>query len=160
MEFFAETFVKNRKQSGFTSLILSEYMIIYTQALNEITAERLEGFFVGWPNPPSKQSHMKILRGSYCFWVAMDKAKNKVIGFITAISDGVISAYIPLLEVLPEYQNRGIGKELVSHMQASLKDLYMVDLLCDAELQDFYQKLGMKNATGSFLRRYERQNCD
>lgn len=47
-------------------------MIIFIQSLDEITEDMLEGFFVGWPNPPSKQSHIKILKGSYCFWAAVD----------------------------------------------------------------------------------------
>jgi ribosomal protein S18 acetylase RimI-like enzyme len=102
---------------------------------------------------------MNILKGSYCFWVAIDDIANKAVGFITAISDGVISAYIPLLEVLPVYQSKGIGKELVSRMLASLSGFYMVDLLCDEELQGYYAKFGMHKATGSFLRNYERQNC-
>lgn len=120
----------------------------------------LAGFFVGWPNPPSNQSHFKILKGSYCFWAAIDKTKGNVVGFITAISDGVISAYIPLLEVLPEYQHAGIGGQLVMRMLDSLKGFYMVDLLCDEPLRDYYKKFGMSDATGSFLRNYEHQNCE
>ena len=38
--------------------------------------------------------------------LARDDA-GRVVGFVTAISDGVLSAYIPLLEVLPEYQGAG-----------------------------------------------------
>ena len=134
-------------------------MIEYTSSLEHITEEIIEdGFFVGWPNPPSKKSHLKILKGSYCVWLAIDK--NKVIGFITAVSDGVLSAYIPLLEVLPEYQNQGIGSELVSRMLESLRHLYMIDLLCDEDLQKYYSKFKMVNATGSLLRNYERQNCE
>lgn len=134
-------------------------MIIYTQSLNMLTEDMLEGFFNGWPNPPSKESHLEILKGSYFIWLAIDELKNRVAGFITAISDGVISAYIPLLEVLPEYQNTGIGKELVARMLNSLKNFYMVDLLCDKELQGYYEKFGMHNATGAFLRNYKRQSC-
>ncbi|MCL2368335.1 MAG: GNAT family N-acetyltransferase [Oscillospiraceae bacterium] len=135
-------------------------MIAYTNTLEGINEEMLSGFFVGWPNPPSKTAHMKILEGSYCVWLAIDKEIDKVIGFVTAISDGVLSAYIPLLEVLPAYQNAGIGKKLVSHMLESLKPLYMVDLLCDKELQGYYAKLGMHEATGSCLRNYNRQSCE
>lgn len=135
-------------------------MITYTQSLNELTEDMLDGFFVGWPNPPSKQSHMKILKGSYSFWAAIDKDKNKTVGFITALSDGILSAYIPLLEVLPEFQHTGIGRELVYRMIDTLKDFYMVDLLCDIQLQEYYKKFGMSNATGSFLRNYKRQNCE
>jgi len=135
-------------------------MIDYTSSLENISEEMLSGFFVGWPNPPSQSAHIKILKGSYCVWLAIDKNKNKVIGFINATSDGVLSAYIPLLEVLPEYQNTGVGKELVANMLDSLKKFYMVDLLCDKDLQDYYAKFGMQEATGSFLRNYDRQSCE
>jgi ribosomal protein S18 acetylase RimI-like enzyme len=133
-------------------------MIRYTNNLEEIGIETLAGFFVGWPSPPSPTTHMKILQGSYRVWLAVDIESNAVVGFVNAISDGVLSAYIPLIEVLPAYQNNGIGKELLSRMLESLKNLYMVDLLCDAEMQSYYGKLGMNNATGAFLRNYERQS--
>jgi len=44
---------------------------------------------------------------------------NAVTGFVTAISDGVISAFIPLLEVLPEDQHQRIGTELVCRSLSS-----------------------------------------
>jgi ribosomal protein S18 acetylase RimI-like enzyme len=53
-----------------------------------------------------------------------------------------MSAYIPLLEVLPEYQGSGIGSELVRRVLAPVGDLYMVDLACDEELVPFYERLG------------------
>ena len=72
--------------------------------------------------------------------------------------DGVLSAYIPLLEVLPKYQSKGIGKDLAARMLQSLEHFYMVDVLCDVELQEFYRSLGMHDGTGSLLRNYNRQN--
>jgi len=136
-------------------------MIKYTSDIANITTNMLDGgFFVGWPNPPSAHSHLRMLRGSYIAWIAIDSTSNKVVGFINAVSDGVMAAYIPLLEVLPEYQSRGIGKELVSRMLESLKHLYMVDLLCDQEKQNFYAKFGMHKAIGMFTRNYERQSCN
>jgi len=135
-------------------------MIKYTTDMTRITCDMLDGgFFVGWPNPPSAQAHLRILNGAYIAWVAIDTHSNKVVGFINAVSDGVLSAYIPLLEVLPEYQKQGIGKALVSRMLESLKNLYMVDLLCDKDMQDYYAKFGMHKATGSLIRNYNRQNC-
>ena len=134
-------------------------MLTYTTNTNQLTAEMLEGgFFVDWPNPPSPAVHLRILQGSYLTWLAIDTETDKVVGFINAVSDGVLSAYIPLLEVLPQYQGQGIGSELVKRMIDSLKHLYMVDVLCDQNLQKYYAKFGMRNATGAFLRNYERQN--
>ncbi|MFT4968487.1 MAG: ribosomal protein S18 acetylase RimI-like enzyme [Chitinophagales bacterium] len=37
---------------------------------------------------------------------------QKVIGFINAISDKTLSAYLPLIEVLPSYQKQGVGKNI------------------------------------------------
>ena len=122
----------------------------------DLEVSQLKGFFVGWPNPPSEDVFLRILEGSYKSIVAFDD--EKVVGFITAISDGVLSAYIPLLEVLPEYQSKGIGKELVSKMKTELSHLYMVDLLCDEELIPYYEKLGMNKATGALIRNYENQS--
>jgi ribosomal protein S18 acetylase RimI-like enzyme len=132
-------------------------MIVYTDSLDGITPERLRGFFVGWPNPPSPATHRRILAGSAHVILALDGVVGPVVGFITAISDGVLTAYIPLLEVLPAYQGRGIGSELVRRLLERLEGLYAVDLLCDPDVQPFYARLGLRPASGMLLRRYERQ---
>jgi ribosomal protein S18 acetylase RimI-like enzyme len=136
----------------------SDQLIIYKVSAKDVTADMLGGFFVGWPNPPSPSTHLKLLVNSYKVVLAIDEASNQVIGFISAISDGVLSAYIPLLEVLPEYQNKGIGKELVQRMLHELNDIYMIDLLCDKDLQSFYEKSNMIKASGMFKRNYSRQS--
>ena len=84
---------------------------------------------------------------------APDAAVDRVVGFITAISDGVLAAYIPLLEVLPDYRGQGIGTELVRRLLHKLNGLYMVDVLCDPGLQPFYARLGMLPSTGMMIRR-------
>ncbi|MEL6309877.1 MAG: GNAT family N-acetyltransferase [Chloroflexota bacterium] len=134
--------------------------MIYTDSLNSITAEQLSGgFFVGWLNPPAPDVHLKLMQGSYKVWLAHDSEKdNQIVGFITAISDGVLTAFIPLLEVLPDYQEQGIGSELVRHMLESLDHLYSVDLLCDAPLQAYYERFGMQRANGMAQRNYDNQN--
>ena len=106
-------------------------MIEYSTSLDKVTTDQLDGFFVGWPNPPGNKAFLRLLKGSYRIVIALEN--KKVIGFISAISDGVLSAYIPLLEVLPEYQSKGVGQHLVSRMKEALNHLYMIDLLCDAE---------------------------
>ena len=74
------------------------------------------------------------------------------------VSDGVLSAYIPLLEVLPAYQQSGIGAELMRLMLETLSDIYMVDLLCDLEVQPYYERMGMRRATGMLVRNYAAQS--
>lgn len=130
--------------------------IIYTNDSANLSIENLQGFFVGWQNAPTPEKFLKLLGQSNYRIIAKDG--EKIIGFITAISDGVLAAYIPFLEVLPEYQGKGVGSELVSRMFEELKDYYMIDLLCDENLQPFYEKLGMSKATGMMMRNYENQS--
>jgi GNAT superfamily N-acetyltransferase len=133
----------------------------YSCGIEGITPEHLDGFFVGWPNPPSPETHLRILEGSDHVVLAIDDAVDggaAVVGFITAISDGVLTAHIPLLEVLPDYQGAGIGSELVRRMLELLDDLYAVDLICDTDLQPFYARLGLRPAPAMMVRRYERQS--
>ena len=131
-------------------------MIEYSSSIDNLELDDLRGFFVGWPNPPSEETFLKLLKSS--FKVIIAKEDNKVIGFITSISDGVLSAYIPFLEVLPSFQGKGIGKELVSIMKNELKNIYMIDLLCDEGLIPYYEKQGMMKATGMLIRNYDKQN--
>ncbi len=93
--------------------------------------------------PPSPDTHRRILRGSEVVVLAWDDTDHRVVGFITAVGDGVLAASIPLLEVLIEYQGVGIGTELVRRMLTELEGRYMVDLTCDPELVPFYERLGL-----------------
>ncbi len=132
-------------------------MVTYTESVDGVREEALEGFFVGWPNPPSLRTHLKILKSSAFVVIARDEHSGDVVGFINAISDGVLTAYIPLLEVLPAYQGQGIGSELLRRLLSRLSHLYMVDLMCDKGLQPFYERAGMAPATGMMVRNFERQ---
>lgn len=130
----------------------------FIDSVGAITPDQLRGFFAGWPDPPSPETHLAILRRSDAVMLAVDDETGQVVGFINALNDGVLSAFIPLLEVLPEYQGRGIGSELVRRMLAQLGDMYAVDLLCDVDMQPFYARLGMTAGQGMMLRRHDRQS--
>jgi ribosomal protein S18 acetylase RimI-like enzyme len=132
-------------------------MIVYRDDLTGIEASHLAGFFEGWPKPPTAETHLRLLARSDELVLAWDDEANRVVGFITAISDGVLSAYIPLLEVLPEYRGGGIGSELLRRMLAKLENYYMVDLVCDPHMASFYERFGLSRATAMAFRRRERQ---
>lgn len=133
-------------------------MIRYINSTECVVVDNLGEFFVGWPNPPSAQTHLDLLNQSDQIILAIDEDSGNVVGFITAITDNVLSAYIPLLEVLPAYQGQGIGKALVKMMLEKLSGLYMVDLLCDQELQSFYSQIGMMPGFGMMRRNYDCQS--
>jgi ribosomal protein S18 acetylase RimI-like enzyme len=130
----------------------SKELIVYIESVEGIRPGQLEGFFVGWPNPPSPETHLRLLANSDHIVLAVDGGTGNVVGFITALSDGVLAAYLPLLEVLPAYQGQGIGSELIRRMLEKLDGLRIVDLMCDPELQPFYARFGMKPYCGMIIR--------
>ena len=118
-------------------------MIEYAEDPSGLSADRLRGgFFEGWPTPPSSERHLAHLRGAEVAIVAIDPAGGTVVGFVTAIGDGTLTAFVPLLEVLPAYRGRGIGRELVRRVLVRLADRSSIDLVCDPELVPFYERLG------------------
>ncbi len=126
-------------------------MITYTTDVEDLTPDQLGGFFVGWPWPPSRHQFAAVLRSSYRAVVALDSTTGRAVGFITAISDGVLTAFVPWLEVLPDYQGQGIGTQLLRRMLTELDHLYSVDLICDPELRKFYERAGMVPLQGMGL---------
>ena len=131
-----------------------EKMIAYTDSADNVTPQMLQGFFRGWKKPPSPESHLQILRNSDYVRLAVDSESQRVVGFVTAITDHVQSAFIPLLEVLPEYQNQGIGTELMNRMLGKLEEIPSIDLCCDPPLQPFYERLGMARSVGMMIYHY------
>ena len=124
----------------------------YTTSLDGVTAEQLEGFFEGWPNPPSPARHLQLLHGSAHVVLAIEAGSDRVLGFINALSDGTLSAFVPLLEVRPECRRHGIGSELVRRMLDRLADHYSIDLMCDADVMPFYERLGLSRMGGMAIR--------
>lgn len=136
-------------------------MIRYTTSLAGITENHLQSpFFVGWFNPPNAEAHLRILQGSSDVVLAIDTATEQVVGFITANTDYVISVFIPLLEVTPDYQGQGIGTELFQRMIDKFQNIYAFDLLADKEFHSFYERFGMQSAEAMAVRNYDRQSCN
>ena len=129
-------------------------MIGYQYDISGLTEADMDPFFEGWPQKPKPAKRIEILKNSDYVIIALDG--SNMIGFINAITDKTLSAYIPLLEVVPQYRKQGIGTELVKRMLEQLKDYYMIDLCCDEQLEGFYKKLGMQRVTGMIKRNYER----
>lgn len=76
-----------------------------------------------------------------------------MVGYATGLSDGVLFAYLSSLEVLPPYQGQGLGRELVLRLLAEMPEVYAVDLICDPELQSFYERCGFTPYSGAVIRR-------
>jgi ribosomal protein S18 acetylase RimI-like enzyme len=124
-------------------------VIVYVDDVSGLAPDQLRGgFFEGWPAAPSAELHLEHLRGAEVAIVAIDAPGDDsldaapVVGFVTAIGDGVLTAFVPLLEVLPAYRGRGIGTELMRRILDRLGERYSIDLVADADAVPFYERLG------------------
>jgi ribosomal protein S18 acetylase RimI-like enzyme len=129
-------------------------MVFYSESLHGITPSKLRGFHADWANPPSSEKLFRMMRGSHSVVLAIDDKTEKVIGYVAALSDGHLFAFVSSIEVLPAYRGQGIGTELMRRMLARYTNMYGVDLLCDESLRPFYEKFQMQALTGMALRRY------
>ena len=132
-------------------------MVTFQTDLEAVSASDLEGFFGGWLNPPPPEALLRLLGETDHSVLARESGGTRVVGFVTALSDRVLSAYISLLEVAPEYRHQGIGSELVRRILDEVGDLYMVDAVCDPEVVPFYSRLRFTRATAVSVRRYDKQ---
>ncbi len=121
-------------------------MISYRDGAEGLVAAELASFFQGWPVPPSVDRRLACLTGAQRVMLAFDG--DELVGFVTALTDGVLTASIPLLEVLPSHRRRGIGSELVRRVLGSLGPMYGVDVCCDTDLVPFYERLGFAPVEG------------
>jgi predicted N-acetyltransferase YhbS len=133
-------------------------MIEYTTDLAGLGPDDLADFFVGWPAPPSPARRVALLRGSTHAVLARDA--GRVVGFVTALSDGVLMAYVPLLEVLPRYQGTGVGTGLVNRVLDEIGEVYGVDVCCDDDVVSYYERFGFQRVNGMVLRPHLRPRTD
>ncbi len=119
-------------------------------------ARRPDRFFEGWPNPPTPEKLWRVLSGSSHMALAVED--GQVIGFMQAISDGVLSAYIPLLEVRAQWRGQGIASRLMENLLGQLDGLYMIDTACDDDLMPFYERFGMMRGNAMIRRDYANQH--
>ena len=81
----------------------------------------------------------KSCEKSYLVCFAYDE--DRLIGMGRAISDGEYQAAIYDLVVLPEYQGKGVGKQLMKQIHSCLP-VETIILYAVPGKEDFYQKLG------------------
>lgn len=128
-------------------------MITYIHSTEDVNPAQLKGFFEGWLNPPSPEVHLELLKRSDCIVLAKS-GEGRIVGYVTALTDGVLTAYVSFLEVIPEFRGRGIGTELMKRLLQRLEKLYSIDLMCDPEVAAFYENLGFHQGNGMMIRRY------
>ncbi|WP_019507067.1 GNAT family N-acetyltransferase [Pleurocapsa sp. PCC 7319] len=100
---------------------------------------------VGWSRRPLNRVQ-QALDNSFSYIAAwhIHNQEQRLIGFARAVSDGTFHATMLDILVHPNFQNRGLGKTIVTNLieqlrQSGVKD---ITLFASPHIVDFYHKLG------------------
>lgn len=88
------------------------------------------------------------------FLVCFAYLKNKLVGMGRAISDGEYQAAIYDLVILPEYQNKGIGQQVMEELHRRLP-VKTILLYAVPGKESFYRKLGYCKMLTAMAKRNE-----
>jgi GNAT superfamily N-acetyltransferase len=97
-----------------------------------------------WSSAQKPDLLHKALLASHRLVTAWDDAR--LVGLGNAISDGYLVVYYPHLLVLPDYQGRGIGTQLMRMLMAHYDGFHQHMLVADGRAIDFYRKCGFERA--------------
>jgi GNAT superfamily N-acetyltransferase len=83
--------------------------------------------------------------------------RERLIGYIDFVSNGVTDAYIQDLMVHPDYHGKGVGTELMNRMIAELKrrKIYMISVVYEEKLKPFYSRFGFFDMLCGQMQTYE-----
>ena len=124
-------------------------MSISYKDTHDFNKEDLQELFlsVEWSSGHYPEKLVTAMKNFETVYTAWDN--DKLVGLICAMDDGVMTAYIHFLLVNPDYQKRGIGKQLVERMKAKYIDYLRIVLVAyNAELR-FYESCGFKRSEES-----------
>ena len=71
---------------------------------------------------------------------------DKLVGMACAMDDGIMNAYVHYLLVRPEYQLKGIGKELLQRIKDHYKDYMRIVVVAYNDEIKFYEYCGFEKA--------------
>lgn len=88
----------------------------------------------------------RMFHGSWSAIYAYDH--ERLVGSGRIISDGVITGLICGVGVLPEYQSKGIGKEMMCRLVQHCKEHGIIpQLMCVESLESYYEAIGFRKFT-------------
>lgn len=126
-------------------------MITYSTERN-FTAEQLGGLFqsVGWLSGKYPVKLKKALDNCETVITAWDD--GQLAGLINAIDDGALTAYVHYLCVAPDYQAKGIGRELLRRVKDKYRDYLYLFLLAENEpLIGYYTRHGFERFNSRYV---------
>ena len=99
---------------------------------------------VGWTNYTSCPEMLEeAYKNSLCILGAFEK--EKLVGVVRVVGDGISIVFVQDILVLPEYQRQGVGSALMRAILEKYASAYQVELLTDSteKSKAFYSSVGL-----------------
>ena len=103
-----------------------------------------------WLEHYSADSVDNLIKGSFAFAVAVERASRRAVGMGRAISDGTSDAWLQDIVVLKEFRGRGIGRAIVAKLldHCLSNGLVWVGLVAEPGSKRLYEPLGFEALPG------------
>ncbi len=103
---------------------------------------------VGWISANYSDRLVRALANSDTVISAWDG--DRLVGLANAIDDGELTAYVHYLLVNPDYQGRGIGREIAERIKEKYRNYLALVLTAENRgVVDFYRKLDFQVIDGA-----------
>ncbi|MFC1912378.1 GNAT family N-acetyltransferase [Chloroflexota bacterium] len=112
----------------------------------EISIEQVISLYraIGWTAADKPQALYNALINSHSLVSAW--SGDRLVGIGNAISDGFLVVYYSHLLVLPDFQGKGIGSEIMRMLSGKYAAFHQQILIADGRAIDFYRKYGFARA--------------
>ena len=96
---------------------------------------------VGWSRPVNDEELREVLEAGPAVG-AWDG--ERLVGFVRALSDGHLAAYIEDVMVHQDYRRGGVGDLIMSRLLGEIKQSANVSLFCERPVARFYERHGFR----------------
>ena len=115
----------------------------------EICKDQLQDLFksVAWKSSDYPNELFQAMKNSHSVITAWNQ--DELIGLVNALSDGVMTVYFHYMLVHPNYQNQGIGQQMLDLILSRYEGYKNKLLIAYENAESFYRKAGFKPEDGT-----------
>ena len=119
-------------------------MYIEYKNIKEFSKKDLQDLFlsVEWSSGNYPEKLVVAMKNYGSVFSAWDN--DKLVGLISSMDDGIMTAYVHYLLVNPDYQGKGIGKCLVNMTTEHYRDYLRIVLVAYNKELEFYKRCGFE----------------
>jgi GNAT superfamily N-acetyltransferase len=105
---------------------------------------------VGWSRPGSEEDIAEVLEAGPAVG-AWDG--DRLVGFVRALSDGHLAAYVEDVMVHQDYRRDGVGGQIMARLLKEIGQVANLNLFCELPVVQFYEGNGFRPTSYVLMQR-------